>query len=89
MQDNYVSRAAVIAYLLWATTLVLVVVVWLIALAHPPHVVHRSVGVMAIVSGNVAGVWQIRLYMMRLSGLIRVTNGLESPDADVRPLARR
>jgi hypothetical protein len=89
VNESYISRPAVIACVLWAVTLSLVVTVWALALVdHASPQYHRGLSVLAVVSANVASVWQVRLYVLRLSGLIRVANGLESPDAALHTLGR-
>lgn len=86
MTDDMVSRATVIASLLWGVALSLVALMWLLALLRLGEGLQRALVLTGVLSLAVAAVWQIRLYVLRLCALIRVGLGLESPDAELHSI---
>lgn len=89
LKDNYVSKAVVISYLFWGKTALVVALVWALAIIEAPPDFVVATALLGIVSLIVAAVWQIRLYMLRLCGLIRVSSGLETPDAELHRIGPR
>jgi hypothetical protein len=89
MQDNYISRAATIAALLWVLATALVMATWALAIANASHRWVSPIAVTAVMAMALAVVCQNRLYVLRTCGLIRVSAGLESPNADVRTINGR
>lgn len=88
MNDDLVSRAAVVSLMLWAAAASCVIVTWMLALYGAPLRYEGAVGLTAVASLSVAAVWQIRLYMLRLSALIRVTSGLDGQTAELHAFGR-
>ena len=86
MHDRYISSAKLICCLLWAKALALVILTWVLALIEVPDDWHRAVVLTGVLALSIATVFQIRLSLLRLGRLIRVSAGLETPDADVRQL---
>lgn len=89
MHDDMVSRAFVVAVLLWAWAVALVVVTWVLAVVGAPLRYEGATGLTAILSLAWAMVWQSRLYALRISALIRVVHGLDGPDASLHTIGRR
>lgn len=89
MNDNYISRAAVAAASLWASAVVLVLTTWGLAFADAPVRWVRPIEASAILAAAVAVASQIRLYALRMCCLIRVTSGLETPDAQLAHIGPR
>lgn len=89
MNDNYISRSAVITALIWATAGTLVVITWLLAILDAPPRWVSATAVTGVLAMTAAVVCQTRLYALRMCGLIRVSAGLETPDAAVREFVPR
>ena len=88
MHDNYISRAAMIASLLWTTAGALVVTVWVLAAKGADLRFCGAVFATAALCMSLAAVYHVRLYVLRLCGLIRVSAGLQAPDAEIHTLDR-
>lgn len=77
MHDNYVSRAKVVALALWLAAAMIGALVWLLAMIEVPLRYENALILTDVAVLAIAGVWQIRLFTMRLCVLIRTTAGLE------------
>lgn len=88
MNDNYISRAAVTAAVLWAAAIALVITTWALAAADVPRW-NRPIAATAVLAMAAAVVCQMRLYTLRTCGLIRVSAGLETPDAAIARFPNR
>lgn len=86
MQDTFVSRASIIATALWVTAALWVGVVWLLAAFDVAESVQEAVLITGVLSIAIAVTWQIRLYLTRLSALVRVAIGFERPDAELHSI---
>jgi uncharacterized membrane protein YqjE len=86
MKDNYISRAAIVTAGLWLVAALLVTITWLLAILGVPPRWVSATAVTAVLAMVAAAVSQTRLYTLRTCGLIRVSAGLETPDAEVRAL---
>lgn len=86
MNDNYISRDATIAASLWALAVALVIATWLCAILNAPHRWVSPIAITAVLAMALATIAQTRLYVLRTCGLIRVSAGLETPDADVHSI---
>ena len=85
------SRGVVVAGSTWLATTILLLVAWTTwALGDEAHI-HFAVltAETACVLSAVAAVMHLRCYAARICRLIRVTNGLERPDAEVRDFTPR
>lgn len=89
MKDDYISRSATITAGLWTLATVLVVSTWLLAILDVPPRWVSATAVTAVMAMACAVVSQTRLYTLRTCGLIRVSAGLETPDADLVTLGPR
>jgi uncharacterized membrane protein YqjE len=89
MKDNYISRAAVTAAGLWLLAAMFVTTTWLLAILDAPPRWVSATAVTAVLCMAGAVVCQMRVYTLRVCGLIRVSAGLETPNADVRNLVSR
>lgn len=81
MKDRYVSGSTVITEAFWVLATAMVATTWLLALANVQHRWEAATAVTAVFCMAGAITMQFRLYVLRLCSLIRVSNGLESPDA--------
>lgn len=88
MHDQYVSRASVLAVVLWSKSAVCLTVVWVLAAFDVPMRWEGAVGAVAVISAVLAAVWQVRLYTMRICNLVRATAGLESPRPELHSVDR-
>jgi hypothetical protein len=89
VKDNYVSKAVVISYLLWGKAVIVVALVWVLAIADIAIEYVIASALMGAVSFCLAALWQLRIYTLRLCGLIRVSSGLETPDAELHRIGPR
>lgn len=89
MNDGYVSKASALAMLFWGLAGVMVCVVWVGAVAHIERGYLTATALTAVLVIALASVWQIRLFVMRLCVLVRVTMGLQSPDAELHTIGSR
>lgn len=89
MEENYISRSAAIAWLLWGGSGALVGAVWALALLNVPEGIGRAVAVTTILMMTLALAWQVRLFVQRLCALIRATAGLQRSEADLHTIGRR
>lgn len=83
MHDEYVSRGAVVAMVLWGIATALIVLVWVLAVSGAPLRYEGAVGVLAVGALTAAAVWQVRLYAVRLCALMRVASGIQGTDAEM------
>lgn len=83
MHDDFVSRAAVVALVLWAIAAALIILVWVMALTGAPLRYEGAVALVAIGALTAAAVYQVRLYAVRLCALMRVGTGIQGPDAEM------
>lgn len=88
MNDNYVSRAAVMVMVFWSATGVLIGTTWVLAMLEAPLRYEGATGLTAVLTMALAMVSQMRLYTLRLCNLTRISAGLQSPDAELHPLRR-
>lgn len=88
MQDNYISKAALCAILLWTATALLLAAVWGLALIDIASRWARPLAVLACVSACVAVVSHLRVWQLRLCAMIRASTGMDSaaPSAEIRAL---
>lgn len=86
MHDTLISRATVITEALWFLAGLAVAAVWALAIVGAPIAYEVAMAVLAVAIFSAAATWQIRLYVMRLSALVRVVGGLESPDATLHSI---
>lgn len=75
MNEQYVSRGTLIGAALWTLMAVLVIATWVVAY----HGIHLggALAVTAVTTAVVAGVWQVKLYTIRVCCLIRIMHGQE------------
>lgn len=83
MHDDYISRATVYTWFLWAGAALTIGLVWLLALESAPIQYEVATALVAGLTIAAATVGQVRLYALRLCALLRITAGLESPDAEL------
>ena len=88
--DPRYSLTTLIAYVGWAVTAALLFVGWVAWVLQDSYIgLPVMLATTACLASAVAAVAHIRCYAARLARLIRVMNGLERPDADLRELPRR
>ena len=88
MHDELVSQSKLIAVTLWTLSVLLIIAVWTLAAAGISDSVHRALFLTGVLTIACANVWQVRIYAQRLCALIRVSSGLQAPDAEVHVLSR-
>lgn len=80
VQEHYVSSARTAAVAIWTLTGILMAAGWAVALLHPEAA--RPAAAMlafsAVVTAVVAATLQVRIYAVKMCGLIRRTSGLSS-----------
>lgn len=83
--ENYVSKSALAAMVLWGAAVSLMTAGWVVALATP---VRWQIGVLLVATSLlVAGfaiVIHIKVFMARICRLIRVTSGFETEAPQLR-----
>lgn len=89
MLEHYVSWAAVMAGVLWASAAALVLAVWILAGMGASLELLAAVSVTVMFVIGVAVVCQIRLFSLRVQHLIRVASGLKTPDAELHTIGGR
>lgn len=89
MREEFISRAVVVAAVLWSTAVMLVGVTWLVAAVGVALEWVIGTALIAVLSMAIAAVWQIRLYVLRLCALVRVATGLDGQGGDIRTLNGR
>lgn len=78
MHEQFVSRASIVAFLLWFLVAALLVAAWVVAILAPDHfVIAGMLAATALALSAVAATAHIRLFACRLSRLVRVGTGLE------------
>lgn len=88
MDENYISRSTIVAWVLWGSAAVLVAAIWVLAALDVSEGLGRAVAVTAIGFMAVALAWQIRLFMQRLCALVRTTSALQRSGADLHTIGR-
>jgi hypothetical protein len=78
------STCSMVAMACWTATLVLLFAAWIAWVVNPFAHFANLTASSACVMSAVAAVMQIRVYSARVCRLIRVTGGLERPEAEVR-----
>lgn len=83
MQEQFVSRASLVAYALWFLVAALLTAAWIVAIWAEPHfVIAGMLAATALGLSAVAATAHIRLFACQLSRVVRasvgVTNGRES-----------
>ncbi len=89
MHDNYLSRTALIAGILWLLVVSLIGGAWLLMALEPDH--WKYAGLMAgtgCALSAIAAVAHLKLYSMRLCALIRATRALEDERGGLRSVGR-
>ena len=84
---GYFSKNATIAALLWFAVAALITAAWLVGLLTDGHL--HVAGLLAATGcalSALAAVLHIRTYACRLVRMVRVSSGLDSGDAEIRPL---
>lgn len=89
MHDHLVSKAAVTQVVLWLKAAAFVGATCLLAVLDVDLRWEAAVATLSVAALAVASVWQVRVYMLRLSALVRVANGLDGPDAELHSIGRR
>lgn len=84
MHESFISRAALIAAVLWFVTVVLLGAVWGLAVVGASPRWELAAAVMACASTSLAGVAQGRVNLLRLCALIRATAGIEPSQPSAR-----
>lgn len=83
MEDGTISTCRAVAGVLWTAVISLMVAAWVVLL-WGPHEIAAILAATGCCMSAVAAVAQIKCYSTSVCRLIRVTNGLQSPDAEVR-----
>lgn len=86
VQEHYVSSARVAANTAWTMTGLLTAVGWAVILATPLWEVGMACFGTAGVTVVVAGVMQIRIYMVRVCALIRRSTPISETGSNVRSM---
>jgi hypothetical protein len=84
MQEGYVSRAAIVAVLLWVKAGLLVTLVWAMSVMDEPMRWMLPVALTACLAIGIAIVGQIRVSLLRVSRLVRAMSGLDEPRPEIR-----
>ena len=79
MHDTLVSRATIVTEGFWILAGLAVSAVWVLAIMGAPLAYEIAVAVLAVAALTAAATWQVRTYVMRLSALVRLVGGLETP----------
>ncbi len=88
MDDGTISTCRAVAGVLWTIVISLMVAAWIVLL-WGPHPIAGMLAATGCAMSAVAAVAQIKCYSTSVCRLIRVTNGLQSPDAEVREFGPR
>lgn len=84
MNEEFVSRASIIAFVLWFLAGGLLAAAWAVALAAPGHaIIAGMLAATALGLSAVAATAHIRIFACRVSRLVRASSGQGS---DARPL---
>lgn len=86
MNDEYVDKGKVIAYVAWAVVIGLMGIAWVVILATPHWQVGGMFAAMACASSAMAATLQIRCYAVRMMCLIRTSSGLVPERERPRPV---
>lgn len=78
MNENTVSTGAVVAAALWTWVVVLILGAWVTWALGGPAGMWILLGTTACASSAAAATAHIRIYVVRLSGLIRLANGVDA-----------
>lgn len=74
------------AAVFWGVAVGMVLVVWVMALTGAPWRLTIGAVVTTVLSVNVAAVWQGRCFVSRVCALLRMSGGLQGPDAELYAL---
>ena len=85
------SRGVVLAAAGWLSTALLLLIAWVAWAVGGPENIHIVLltSQTACALSAVAAVLHLRCYAARICRLIRVTAGMQGPDADIREIPRR
>lgn len=87
MCEQLVSKAAVVATVLWVTVTGLIAASWAVILTDPESWrLGGLLGVTACALSAGAATWHVKLYSIRVVNLIRATSGLDGEAGTLRPL---
>lgn len=86
MHDVAVSMSKVVTAALWVLSLLLLLAAWIVGLTYGIHTVSVLLGFTAVIVAAMAGVSQVRLYTLRVCGIMRATAGLVPADAELHRL---
>lgn len=87
--ERFFPAGAIVAACIWAWVVLLLCAAWASWLLGGPHNLPILLGLTACASSAAAATAHIRCYSVRLCTLIRVTGGLQCPDAEVREFGPR